>query len=58
MSRLLWVLFGGLLALAVWFSTPAAKPTSQQIDWCVNDGRRFPLDQAISGCTAAIESGH
>ena len=36
---------------------PAGAQTQEQIDWCVNEPRRFSPDLAISGCTAAIQSG-
>jgi hypothetical protein len=45
------------MSAATLMTSPLAALTQQQIDWCVNASHQFSLDQQISGCTAAIESG-
>jgi len=37
--------------------SPATAQTQQQIDWCINATHEYSLDQQVSGCTVAIQSG-
>ena len=51
------VLAGALIISSIWSVLPAVAQTQQQVDWCVNQGNVFSLDQVIDGCTASIQSG-
>jgi tetratricopeptide (TPR) repeat protein len=51
------VLAGALIISSIWSVLQAVAQTQQQVDWCVNQGNVFSLDQVIDGCTASIQSG-
>jgi tetratricopeptide (TPR) repeat protein len=58
MKQWTYGLAGAAAALALAMPiTPAAALTQQQIDACVNRDNQYSPDQAISACTAAIQSG-
>jgi hypothetical protein len=48
---------GEMMSAATLMASPTAALAQQQVDWCVNASHQFSLNQQISGCTAAIESG-
>jgi tetratricopeptide (TPR) repeat protein len=56
-SAFLGVVAAALVSTSFLSLMPASALTQQQIDWCVNSGNMFSLDQQISGCTAVIQSG-
>ena len=45
------------VAIGFWPPAPAAAQTQQQMDWCLNQGSRFPPDLRMGRCTASIQSG-
>ena len=48
---------GACMAALVLGAAPAAGQSSQSWTWCVNRNHIFPMDTAIRGCTAVIQSG-
>ncbi len=52
--RLGWA--GACVAFALG-SGPASAQNSQSWTWCLNKKRLFPMDMAIRGCSAVIQSG-
>ena len=60
MRQTLIPICAAITALSVPVATPAASQQELPSEWtlCINEGKAYPPDIAVDGCTAVIRSGN